>query len=166
MLMFGCSAPASTGASQIIDAIESIAPRVARIDLTIDRLNSECLQPLKNYDQNRLCASPLQLPTGTVLLIDESKLQPGQLNEKGLKNIKALKEVASRQIVPYDFKFYDIDMPVDLPVCGFLSSLFPLAPGIFFSLTSSSLSMFFYPRAGDRPEPIQVSDRMRHSPPL
>ena len=45
------------------------------------------MSPLKNYETEELVHSRLSLPNGTLLIIDETKLTPGQLNEIGTKNI-------------------------------------------------------------------------------
>jgi len=94
------------------------------IPITIQSLNTENFIPRKNYAQNRLQSSRLQLPEGTILVLDETNLEPGQLNERGLKNLSALKEIITRQVLSYDFEFYQMEVNTNIPVrCTRESSL-------------------------------------------
>ena len=52
----------------------------------------------------------------TVVLVDETRLRQGVLNEVGVKNIQALEKLATSQTVSYDFEFYQTELPVDMPM--------------------------------------------------
>jgi len=56
--------------------------------MTLDNMNSVRFIPSKNYSTNRVDSGILQLSDGTHLTIDETALTPGQLSERGVKNIQ------------------------------------------------------------------------------
>ena len=56
------------------------------------------------------------LYVGTVMLLDETALSEGQLNETGISNIVAINSVLSRQQLAYDFQYQTIDFPTNV-VC-------------------------------------------------
>ncbi len=61
--------------------------------------------------------SPLQLPRGCVLLIDELSLSEGKLTETGVKSLQALQGVLLEQVLRYDFEYCaNHPFPVDTPV--------------------------------------------------
>lgn len=62
----------------------------------------------------RLQAGLLQLCPGTHLLLDEMALEPGRLEEKGVRNMAALGRVVQWQKVQYDFQYYATDFSCDL----------------------------------------------------
>lgn len=57
----------------------------------------------------------LQLSNNTHVVLDETKLSPGKLNEAGLSNIKALSSCIKHQSLHYDFKFYPLEFDCDIP---------------------------------------------------
>lgn len=59
--------------------------------------------------------SSLQLSDGTVVVVDETKLEPGKVGTEGVGNLAALNSLVSLQKVPYDFGFYKMDFEVDHP---------------------------------------------------
>lgn len=73
----------------------------------------------KDYDCNRLTTGLLQLSAHTHLIVDESRLQAGRLDQIGVKNVQALANVVRNQRLPYDFKFYQMDYDTDIPVLIF-----------------------------------------------
>ena len=60
------------------------------------------------------------MPAGGILLGDETNLSDGRLAERGVINLRALKVVAQRAMVPADFQYYENELPVDC-VCVILS---------------------------------------------
>jgi len=68
------------------------------------------MMPQKDLDTGILHTGLLQLPPGASILIDETQMQPGQLNETGLLNLKALCDLIETQKVYYDFKFQSVEM--------------------------------------------------------
>ncbi|XP_033610170.1 mini-chromosome maintenance complex-binding protein isoform X3 [Cryptotermes secundus] len=84
--------------------------------LTIENLNKCTFTPKKDYDANRLVSGILQLSTQTHLVLDETCLEPGQLDSNGVHNVAALGTLISQQKVDYDFQFYKLEFKADVPV--------------------------------------------------
>ena len=73
--------------SSIVTNLRQLHPQAVVMNLSRELLNERLMSPLKNYETEELVHSRLSLPNGTLLIIDETKLTPGQLNEIGTKNI-------------------------------------------------------------------------------
>lgn len=59
--------------------------------------------------------SSLQLSEGTAVVLDETRLEPGEVGAEGVGNLAALGSLLSLQKVPYDFGFYKMGFEVDHP---------------------------------------------------
>ncbi|KAA8491950.1 Mini-chromosome maintenance complex-binding protein [Porphyridium purpureum] len=100
----------------IVRVVKSLVSRVATFDMSIDALNTQTLTPARDLECNRLRATRLQLADRTYVLVDETHLQQGTLSELGIKNVQTLGQLASRQLVSYDFNFYNTELFVDFPM--------------------------------------------------
>lgn len=119
---------ACTPLNLLSQAIEALLPRSHLMPLTLEFLNGKPIAPYKNYSRNCLMTGDLQLAEGTHLILDETALKTGQLTDLGLKNIHFIKNLMEWQKVEYDFEFYKMEMPTDVPVLVFStarSRLFP-----------------------------------------
>uniref|UniRef100_S4RXM7 Mini-chromosome maintenance complex-binding protein n=1 Tax=Petromyzon marinus TaxID=7757 RepID=S4RXM7_PETMA len=87
-----------------------------RLPMSLGAMNGARLAPCKDYAQNRLRTGALQLPGGASLFLDETELQPGQLDAMGVRNVTALGNVISWQKVDYDFSFHQVEFPCNLNV--------------------------------------------------
>jgi hypothetical protein len=67
-----------------------------------------------------------QTPTNSVLLIDETLMESGQVEKHGVDNIKAIATLIEQQNIEYDFGFYKTEMPrsVSCIVLGIGRSMF------------------------------------------
>eukprot|EP00112_Aurelia_sp_Birch-Aquarium-sp1_P024162 Seg750.7 transcript_id=Seg750.7/GoldUCD/mRNA.D3Y31 product="Mini-chromosome maintenance complex-binding protein" protein_id=Seg750.7/GoldUCD/D3Y31 len=54
--------------------------------------------------------------SGTHLVLDETVLEPGQLDTDGVQNITAIGNVIQWQKVAYDFQFHSCDMKTDITI--------------------------------------------------
>ncbi len=54
--------------------------------------------PTRGAGEARLSRSPLQLPPGTLLLVDETGLREGTLDEKGTASLATLAKVLAEQV--------------------------------------------------------------------
>lgn len=68
--------------------LQTILPLHSRIAITVNALNTTQLMPNKNVskddeNENQLTQTPLQLPLNSHLLIDETKMECGQLTTLG-----------------------------------------------------------------------------------
>ncbi len=72
--------------------------------------------PRKDYDANRLVSGLLQLPSGTHLVLDETRMGAGgQLEQRGLRNLTALGGLISWQRLEYDFQYHQLEFSHDVP---------------------------------------------------
>ncbi len=105
--------PTESDARNIAGALKALCPSVVHINVNIASLNARELFPRKDYTANRLRAAPLQLPTGALLLADETRMTDGQLAERGVKNLRALEAVSSRCMTIADFQYNSMEHPVE-----------------------------------------------------
>jgi hypothetical protein len=96
----------STITSNLTQILASIAPRLVCQPLSLPLLHSASFSP-KSTDAS-LESGLLQLATGTVLLVGEDEMgQGGQLQEKAVKNLRALVECTKDQTVRYEYPYMD-----------------------------------------------------------
>lgn len=100
----------------LVTLLADLSTHSCYLPLTLEKLNVAPLQPKKNYSTNKLHAAPLQLARGTVLVIDETVMTPGQLNAQGVKNIATLRDLVKWQQLKYDFEYHSMEVDVDVPV--------------------------------------------------
>uniref|UniRef100_K1QBJ4 Mini-chromosome maintenance complex-binding protein n=1 Tax=Magallana gigas TaxID=29159 RepID=K1QBJ4_MAGGI len=96
--------------------IQALVTKSHFLPLSIENMNNLRLCPEKDYTANRLKSGVLQLSADTSLIIDETQLQPGQLESAGVKNITALGNLISWQKVEYDFRFHRQDFLSNISV--------------------------------------------------
>jgi hypothetical protein len=89
---------------------------VARVDLSLKKLNSTKFMPHKDYEREVLLSGVLQVANGTTMLVNETALTAGQLNDQGVKNVAALQSLVDKMLLPYDFHYYNMDFPQDVAV--------------------------------------------------
>lgn len=97
-------------------ALGGLMPAVCGLPLHIDLLNKQPWYPGRTQDQTFLSHAFLQLASGSLVVLDETVMNAGQLQETGLKNLGALQQLMQMQKVPYDFQYYHLDQPTDCPV--------------------------------------------------
>ena len=115
----------AAGGSSLVAALRDVVgmavPRSVVVDADLASLNKATVQPSKDYDRNQISPSPLQLGAGTVVLVDETGLEEGTLNENGVRSAHALRTVAMTQKLPVSFAYCEVQVPTDLPLI-FLTS--------------------------------------------
>lgn len=70
----------------------------------------------KDYECNRLTSGVLQMSKGTHLVLDETKLSAGKLNEAGVRSVGAISNIIKHQKVNYDFNYYQMEYECDIPI--------------------------------------------------
>ena len=103
-------------ASALAEALAMLAPATAHLPLSIASLNARAWAPRKDYATNRLRSGPLQLASGTTLMLDETALSAGALNDRGVRNARALADLATTQELEMDFSFHAMRVPTDVNV--------------------------------------------------
>ncbi|XP_044583274.1 mini-chromosome maintenance complex-binding protein [Cotesia glomerata] len=98
------------------DILKLFIAKTHLFECTLDNLNNSKLVPEKDYDSDKLISGILQLSDNTHLIIDETKLIPGQVTPNGKINYKAITDLIKFQKINYDFKYYTIEYETDIPV--------------------------------------------------
>lgn len=100
----------------LYDFLSHLVTKSQLLQMSLAVMNSTNMIPKKNYDTNCLETGLLQLSSNTHLIVDETKLQPGIMNSKGLENVTALNDLITHQAVKYDFKYYPLEFQADIRV--------------------------------------------------
>lgn len=96
--------------------ISQLLPKTHYLPMSLETMNSTDMIPKKNYETDRLQTGMLQLSDHTHLVVDETKLDVGKLEEKGVTNVQAMKCLIQNQKLDYDFKFFTVEFITDIPV--------------------------------------------------
>ena len=88
--------------------IRKLLPFTFKIDIEIKGLGGLALQPKKDYELNCLSRGALQMPSESLILVDETKLDAGTLGEKAVKNLQTLQNMIKSQGLIYDFVYYEV----------------------------------------------------------
>lgn len=103
--------------TRIEHALETLFPKRHTISLTRDELDSRNLVPFISPESGRLESGTLQLPSGTHVLVDETKWSP-ELGSPSPKHHALLEHVSTfihQQHVHYDLINYTLPYQVDCP---------------------------------------------------
>ncbi|GAX82333.1 hypothetical protein CEUSTIGMA_g9762.t1 [Chlamydomonas eustigma] len=95
--------------------LSELLPLSASLPLNVAACNKGDWSPCRPPGQSRVQPSPLQLPHGTCLIVDETGLTQGRLDEKGTSSLAALQRVLTEQILVYEFEMFKHPVPVNLP---------------------------------------------------
>lgn len=103
-------------AKDISEMVEFIVAKCHKFPMTILNLNNSKLVPKKDYNTNRLISGKLQLSQDSHLILDETVLEEGQLDNTGVVNISALNYIISWQKLQYDFSYYKKDFATNVVI--------------------------------------------------
>jgi hypothetical protein len=109
-------------ASALAETLAILAPATAHLPLSIASLNARAWAPRKDYATNRLIAGPLQLASGTTVVLDETALSAGVLNERGVRNVQTLADFSKTQELEMDFSYHAMRVPIDVSVVSVSAS--------------------------------------------
>ena len=93
---------------------EKILLKSLYFPIEIDSLEKTKFFSTKNYQNNCLDIGKFQISPSTVVILDETKMSPGNLTEKGLKNLQNLNEFLDNQTLTFDFSFHDVILIISL----------------------------------------------------
>lgn len=82
--------------------------------LTLTHTHHSLLSHRKDYTTNKVTSGVLQLANHTHLVLDETRLREGRLLPNGVKAVKAIEHIISRQVMVVDFKYYQLDYDTDV----------------------------------------------------
>ncbi|XP_055908150.1 mini-chromosome maintenance complex-binding protein [Eupeodes corollae] len=101
---------------QLYDILELFIPASHYLPMTLDNMNTLQFFPKKDYQTNKLTSGILQLAPHTHLVLDETRLEPGKLENNGVRGIQSLAHFIKTQQLKCDFQYYDIDFNTNIPV--------------------------------------------------
>ncbi|KAF0027238.1 hypothetical protein F2P81_019979 [Scophthalmus maximus] len=111
----GCPTVASY-TERLYQIIQHLVPSSYYLGMSLQNMNQMRLVPKKDYVANRLVSGALQLARNTSLFLDETKLEQGQLDTTGVRNVTALGNLISWQKVDYDFNYHQMEFPCNINV--------------------------------------------------
>lgn len=84
--------------------------------LSLKYLTTERFSPEKNYQTNQFEYGLFQMPKTQkhYLIIDETQLEAGTLNQDGLKNILILNQMLEHQTLLVSSQYFQLQFPVDV----------------------------------------------------
>ncbi|XP_007566986.1 mini-chromosome maintenance complex-binding protein [Poecilia formosa] len=111
----GCPATAAY-TQRLYQIVQQLVPSSFYLAMSLQNMNQMRLVPRKDYVANRLVSGALQLASSTSLFLDETQLEPGQLDTTGVRNVTALGNLITWQKVDYDFNFHQMEFPCNINV--------------------------------------------------
>jgi len=114
-----CNITSTEQASEIYKLIQNIVPKSHYLTLEHKKLNNKRLAPSMNCIESMeqgigLVSGELQLSDGTVLVVDETTMQEGKIDNTGVVNISILSDLFQNQKITYDFNYHTLDFPADI----------------------------------------------------
>jgi hypothetical protein len=111
------AAAAGTSATkELVAVMQGLRPAVAHVPMSIKHMNFKLLMPKMNFDTDMMHTGDLQVVPATHVICDETAMEDGQLDEKGLKNLHCLQQLATFQHILFDFNYDWMKFPTDAPV--------------------------------------------------
>jgi hypothetical protein len=103
-------------AHELQKILSNVLPASHLLSLTKDVITNQRFQPRKNHDTNKLESGLLQLAKGTCLIVDETAMSQGTVDEQAIKNLGALENLILQQALNYDFTYHHLEVKTDLRV--------------------------------------------------
>lgn len=110
--------PPSIGAlfvSRLHACFATLVPRVISVNMHGHSFEQERWVPVKDFETDELSNSKLQCALQTHLIINATALQEGKYEDVASRNIKALNDIITSQVVFYDFRFSQHPFECDMP---------------------------------------------------
>ena len=93
----------TANAGDLYVGIRQIVPLAIGIPLSIGALNARPFLPHKDYMTNRLVAGVLQIAPATLIMVDETAMESGEMTQVGVSNLFAVAGIMDSGRVEYDF---------------------------------------------------------------
>jgi len=95
---------------------ESLYPKVHLCHMNRLSMNKERWVPVKNHDTEELEYGRLQNTSDTFLLVNETALSDGKLENNGVLNLRSLNTVVTDQRIDFDFVYSAVPFETSMPV--------------------------------------------------
>ncbi|THV01714.1 hypothetical protein K435DRAFT_775943 [Dendrothele bispora CBS 962.96] len=92
--------------------ITHLFPAVTLLPLSLGTINDSCFMPESREED--LHSGWLQLPRGSICLVTESGVTEGDINEKGVLNLRATQEIMTHQVLDYVFPYSSFKFETDI----------------------------------------------------
>jgi len=103
--------------TSILHFVAEVSPQANLLPVSLHRLGSKRLYGKKDYDLNCI-EQGLFLPEGSLLLLEETRLEAGTLGEVGVKNASFINNIIQNQKLYFDFDYCNFEAYCN---CGVLS---------------------------------------------
>ncbi|KAL0088227.1 mini-chromosome maintenance replisome factor-domain-containing protein [Phycomyces blakesleeanus] len=110
----------SPASKHVAFILSNLTQRCVEMPLSLEILNKSSFNP-RSVDE-QLNAGVLQLPNDTLLLVDETVLSEGTLDDTGVRNIQALMNVIHTQSLNYMFPYSQFELDTNLGVISLSST--------------------------------------------
>ncbi|XP_037908654.1 mini-chromosome maintenance complex-binding protein [Hermetia illucens] len=100
----------------LYDIIQSLLPASHYFPMTLENMNTHQFLPKKDYKTNKLVSGLLQLAPHTHLILDETRLEPGKLENNGVRGVQSLADLIKSQQIKANFEFFEMQYDMNIPV--------------------------------------------------
>ncbi|KAI5121017.1 hypothetical protein M0805_005963 [Coniferiporia weirii] len=104
--------PTTSNVPTLSHILSEVLPLSLLLPLTLECLNERNFEP-ESRDED-LHSGILQIPRGSTIIATEVGVKEGELSERGLQNVQALRNVATLQTLRYKFPFSCYSFPTDI----------------------------------------------------
>lgn len=100
------------------ELLGSVVARAVGVEVNLPSLSDASKWiPRKDYKSSMLLSSTsLQASPGTVLILDETRLETGRLDGVGVTNVRCVKKLIEEQKTMCGFGFYELEFEADCPI--------------------------------------------------
>ncbi|WFD00532.1 hypothetical protein MYAM1_003281 [Malassezia yamatoensis] len=98
---------------QLFQAIRCVAPAVVREELSLPTLNDPERSYFVRSTDTGISSAQLQLAPNTCVLVDETCMGEGQLEDMGVRNIRCLANLLENHSLSYQFPFSEMNLDTD-----------------------------------------------------
>jgi hypothetical protein len=105
----------SVFARALEEILATFIPHCVRVRMSINDLNSGEMLAKKIYESNRLRPSLLQMAPGSIVILDETDMTQGALNNEGVRSLDVVKTFVTKQQLGIDYEYYQWHINVDEP---------------------------------------------------
>lgn len=93
-----------------------ITPVSHYLPMTLENMNTLQFVPKKDYKTSKLVSGILQLAPHTHLVLDETAMKPGKLENNGVLGVQFLAHLIKTQQLKCDFQYYQLDFHSNLAI--------------------------------------------------
>jgi len=127
-LVYSSEQVAEKAVSGLVGMLELIFEKFRLLSIDRDALSKDSFVSKKDYETMELSQGLLQVSDSTVLVLDESRMTPGSLDQTAVQNLKSLVSVIEDQEIILNFDYHQVQIPLNLPVVSMSSESKSILP--------------------------------------